>query len=231
MARGSWAYITFVQGRPGGNRPPRPTDPDYGVDEGVDPGYGVEGGWGDEHPDQGLPGFPGAPGHPGHLPARPGRPVDPGYGRPGGGGGRPPHVGNRPPGSGGWGGGHPDQGLPGGGGGEAGQLPVWPLGPDQGLPPIAGQPLPPTNPPPGTVWPPLPPEAEIPAGKALVLAAIKGVGYRYIVVEIEPPHPDQGLPSEPGTEHPDQGLPETDPPAPGQGLPTPPTPQPKSRRI
>jgi hypothetical protein len=223
MARGSWAYITFVQGRPGGNRPPRPTDPDYGVDEGVDPGYGVEGGWDEGHPDQGLPGFPGAPGHPGHLPARPGRPVDPGYGRPGG--GRPPRPGNRPPGSGGGWGGHPDQGLPGEDGAEAGQLPVWPLGPDQGLPPIAGQPLPPTDPPPGTIWPPLPPGAEIPAGKALLLAAIKGVGYRYIVVEIEPAHPDQGLPGGEGPEtqppaQPDQGLPQPQPPT---------TPQPKSR--
>jgi len=102
---------------------------------------------------------------------------------------------------------------------------VWPLGPDQGLPPIAGQPLPPTDPPPGTIWPPLPPGAEIPAGKALLLAAIKGVGYRYIVVEIEPAHPDQGLPGGEGPEtqppaQPDQGLPQPQPPT---------TPQPKSR--
>jgi hypothetical protein len=216
MSRGSWAYIRFVDGRPGGNRPPRPTDPDYGVDEGVDPGYGVEGG--EEHPDHELPGFPGAPGHPGHLPARPGRPVDPGYGRPGG--GRPPRPGQglprpgRPV--------DPGYGVDEGGGGEAGHLPVWPIGPDQGLPPVPGQPLPPTDPPPGTIWPPLPPGAEIPAGKAILLAAIKGVGYRYIVVQIQPPAPDQGLPD--GWEEP-----ETQPPQPDQGLPTPPTPQPKSR--
>src|ERR1700760_351753 len=37
-----------------------------------------------EHPDHELPGFPGRPSHP---IGRPGRPVDPGYGRPGGGGG------------------------------------------------------------------------------------------------------------------------------------------------
>ena len=205
MARGSWAYIRFVEGRPGGNRPPRPTDPDYGVDEGVDPGYGVEGGWDDPHPGHELPGVPGAPGHPGHLPARPG--------------GRPPR---------------PDQGLPGGGrpgrpvdpgygvgsGEHPGHLPVWPIGPDQGLPPVPGQPLPPTDPPPGTIWPPLPPGAEVPSGKAILLAAIQGVGYRYIVVQIEPGHPDQGLPGE-GEE--------TQPPAPDQGLPQPPTPQPKGR--
>lgn len=201
---GSWAYIRFVEGRPGGNRPPRPTDPDYGVDEGVDPGWGVEGG--EDHPDHELPGFPGSPGHPGHLPARPGgRPPRPDQGLPGG--GRP----GRPV--------DPGYGV-GGGGEHPGHLPVWPIGPDQGLPPIAGQPLPPTDPPPGTIWPPLPPGAEIPAGKALLLAAIKGVGYRYIVVQIEPPHPDQGLPGE-GEE--------TQPPAPDQGLPQPPTAQPKSR--
>src|SRR5580698_6425924 len=167
-----------------------------------------------------FPASPGRPypGHPGHLPARPGRPVDPGYGRPGG--GRPPRPGQglprpgRPV--------DPGYGVDEGGGGEAGHLPVWPIGPDQGLPPVPGQPLPPTDPPPGTIWPPLPPGAEIPAGKAILLAAIKGVGYRYIVVQIQPPAPDQGLPD--GGEEP-----ETEPPAPDQGLPTPPTPQPKSR--
>jgi hypothetical protein len=53
-----------------------------------------------------------------------------------------------------------------------------------------------------------------------VLAAIQGVGYRYIVVEIKPPSPDQGLPDE------GEG-PETQPPQPDHGLP--PTAQPKSR--
>lgn len=101
--------------------------------------------------------------------------------------------------------GAPDQGLPGGPGGSAGQLPVWPIGPDQGLPPIAGQPLPPINPPPGTIWPPLPPSVE--PGKTLVYAGIVGVGNRWIVVEVPPHKPDHGLPPEHG--RPDQGLPPT----------------------
>ena len=204
-----YAYIEFLRPEGGG----RPVDPGYGVpgghpDQGFNPDHpsqGLPGGgrWsGGLHPDQGLPGFPGAPGHPGHLPARPGRPVDPDYG-----------VGE---------------------GGEAGQLPVWPLDPehpDTGLPPVAGHPLPPIDPPPGTIWPPLPPS--VPAGKALVLVFISGVGYRYTVLTVpehetdpdygvDEEHPDQGLP---GGEHPDQGLP---PQRPGQrppvaGQPLPPT--------
>jgi len=184
-----YAYIEFVQ-PPGGGRP---TDPGFGIPEGGHPGQGLPGGrpgWGGgEHPGQGLPGFPGAPGHPGHLPARPGRPTDPGYGV--------------------------EEGS-----GEAGQLPVWPLDPehpDTGLPPVAGHPLPPIDPPPGTIWPPLPPS--VPAGKALVLVFISGVGYRYAVVTI-PEHetdPDYGV--DEGTQ-PDQGLPPTGrPPIAGQPLP------------
>jgi hypothetical protein len=195
---GTWAYIQFMDGppgRPGGGG--RPVDPGYGVPGGEHPDQGLPGGeWGGEHPDQGLPGDPDSPGHPGHLPSRPGgggRPPRPDQGLPGG---RP---GGRPP--------RPDQGLPGGGGGDPGQLPVWPVGPDQGLPPIAGQPLPPTDPPPGTVWPPITGIPEVPEGKALVLAAIiSSTGKRtkhYFVVNI--PAPDQGLPD--GGEHPDQGLP------------------------
>lgn len=184
----------------------RPVDPGYGI-SGEHPDQGLPGGggrWSGEHPSQGLPGFPGAPGHPGHLPARPSRPTDPGYGV--------------------------DEGS-----GEAGQLPVWPLDPehpDTGLPPVPGHPLPPIDPPPGTVWPPLPPS--VPAGKALVLVFISGVGYRYTVVTI-PEHEtdpdygvdegagaDQGLP---GGEHPDQGLPPQRPGArpPVAGQPLPPT--------
>jgi hypothetical protein len=177
------------------------------------PGGG--GRWGD-HPSQGLPGFPGAPGHPGHLPSRPGRPVDPGYGRPGGG------V-------------DPGYGIE-GGEDEAGQLPVWPLDPehpDVGLPPVAGQPLPPTDPPPGTVWPPLDLPG-VPEGKAIVLAAIiSSTGHktmRYIVVDVPEgggEHPDQGLPDDGSTpggeipEHPDQGFPSPQPPRPGQRPPQP----------
>jgi len=132
----------------------RPIDPGFGVGEG---GPGAPG-----YPDQGLPGG----GRPGHLPAwGAGRPIDPGFGW-GGRPGRPPvdpdyEWGGRPdrPGRPG----HPiaPGGRPGvdpgwgvgesGGEGEAGQLPIWPLGPEHGLPPIPGQPLPPIDPPPGTV--------------------------------------------------------------------------------
>jgi len=194
--QGYYAYITPIE-RPGYGG--GPVDPDWGVDEGG-------------HPDQGLPG------------------------------GRPPHVGNRPPGSGdwrpggGWGGEHPGNRPPGSrpvrpgqglprpgrpvdpgygieeeGGGEAGQLPVWPVDPTHPIaPPIPGEPNPPVDPPPGTVWPPLPPGTV--TGKALALVWIQGVGYRYVVIQISPPAPDQGLP-------------------PGTGEPTePPTPQPKGLR-
>lgn len=133
---------------------------------------------------------------------------------------------------GGWGGGHPDQGLPGAGGhpdqglpgqggGSAGQLPVWP-----------------DDAPPGTVWPPLPP-GTVEGKKAIVLAAIEGVGYRYIVIEVSGDHPDhelpdngdgdedrpdQGLPGDGDEDRPDQGLPGQRPPhvgnrPPGQGAP------------
>jgi len=175
--QGYFAYITPVErpGFGGGG----PVDPGWGVDEG-------EGGF-PGHPDQGLPG-------------------------------RPPHVGNRPPGSGGdwrpgggWGGEHPSTGPvrpgrpvdPGYGVGSdhAGQLPVWPIEPTHPIaPPIPGEPNPPVDPPPGTVWPPLPPGSNV-TGKALALVWIQGVGYRYVVIQIEPPAPDQGLP--PTTEPPE----------------------------
>lgn len=115
-----------------------------------------------ERPGQGLPGFPDRPGH---LPSYGGRPVDPGYGV-------------EAPGE--------------GGGGGAGQLPIWPVAPDQGLPPVPGHPMPPVDPPPGTVWPPLPPS--VPEGKVIALVAISGIGYRYTVLTVPPPKPDQGLP-------------------------------------
>lgn len=150
----------------------------------VDPGYGrPEGG----RPGHELPGFPGTPGHPGNRPpgSYPGRP---GQGLPSGG--------------------RPDNSLPSGG-----HIPLWPLGPGQGLPPIAGHPLPPVDPPPGTIWPPLEP-GDLPDGttKALVLAFIEGVGYHYVVIEISTGKPDQSLPG---------GRP------PVAGQPLPPTAQPK----
>jgi len=185
MPKGSWAYIQFVE-RPGG----RPDQGLPGVEGPVDPDYGV----GSERPGH-LPSWrPG--GRPGHLPAWGGRPVDPGWGvgaeHPDQGLPVPPHVWPRPPGGGlpvdpGW-----------GVGAERPSHPIYPVGPghpDNTLPPVEGVEPPPVDPPPGTVWPPLPPDVEV-TGKAIVLAAIQGVGYRYVVVEIGT-HPDQGLPSTP----------------------------------
>jgi hypothetical protein len=184
------------------------------------------------HPDQGLPG----------RPPRPGRPIDPGFGwgggeRPGHGLPRPPYVWPRPPGGGlpvdpDWGVGgeeHPEHGLP--------IYPIDPEHPDNVLPPVDGEEPPEVDPPPGTVWPPLPPE--IPAGKAIALVAITGVGFRYVVIdipqrpegpEVEPPdsghHPDQGLPGRP----PRPGQPPSRPPQPGQPLPRPPAQPPAGGR-
>jgi hypothetical protein len=191
------AYIQFIEGP---ERPERPTDPGYGIDEGARPGQGL----------------PGSPGRPGHLPARPGRPIDPGFGW--GGGERPSHPiapgGSRPV--------DPGYGVDiEGGGGSAGQLPVWPVDPDHPIaPPTPGHPLPPVDPPPGTIWPPLPPS--VPEGKVIALVAISGVGYRYVVLEV-PQHPAVDPGYGVGTEHPDQGLPPGGrpprPERPSQGLP------------
>lgn len=177
------------------------------MDHGAHPDQGGPGGFpggGWNRPGHDLPGIPGAPGHPGHLPARPSRPTDPGYGV--------------------------DEGA------EAGQLPVWPLDPehpDVGLPPVPGHPLPPFDPPPGTIWPPLPPEHQIPEGKAIVLVAISGVGYRYVVVDIPQGEIDNTLPGEgESPEHPEVQPPRpgVGPGRPGQGLPQPPRPpQPPQR--
>jgi hypothetical protein len=221
MARGYWAYITPVS-RPGGGG--GPVDPGWGIEEGVDPGYGVdEGGHPDQglpgggrppHVGNRPPGSWEPPVHPGQGLPHPGRPVDPGYGvdegdhiwprppggrpgRPGHLPARPPHTWPRPPGGGlpvdpGWGQG----GRPGFGERPDHGLPIWPIvpgKPDQGLPPIDGE-EPPTDPPPGTIWPPIPPEVNIPEGKAIALVAISGLGYRYAVITIPPHAPDQGLP-------------------------------------
>jgi hypothetical protein len=174
----------------------RPVDPDYGIDEGIDL---------DGHPDQGLPerppGFwggerPSFPVRPGHPIAPGGRPIDPDYGVDEGVGvwprppvQRPPHVWPRPPGGGlpidpGWGvGGRPERPSHG--------LPIWPSipgKPDNSLPPIEGIEPPPVDPPPGTIWPPLPPE--VPPGKAIALVAIAGpdgVIWRYTVITVPTP--------------------------------------------
>jgi hypothetical protein len=163
-----------------------PVDPGYGIEEGVDPGYGVDVGEGPIDPDFGV-------GRPPHVSNRP----------PGSWTGRPSHPIERPP----WEKPHwppgptdPDWGVPEEGGGEeAGQLPgeIDPEDP----PPVV--PKPPMELPPGSIWPPLPPDA--PTGKHMWLVYISGVGHRYGVFEVPegpPPKPDQGAPV-----HPDQGGP------------------------
>jgi hypothetical protein len=139
-----------------------------------------------------------------------GTPVDPGYGRPGG--GHPdqglPGYGHPDQGLPGYG--HPDQGLPGyghpdqglpGGGGHPGNRPPgsWGGRPDQGLPGQGGHPgnalpVPPVKPaqpivlPPG-MWPPsLPPGANVP-DNALPGGA-PGHPSQPIVI---PPDPDLGI--------------------------------------
>jgi hypothetical protein len=167
----------------------RPVDPGYGVEEGVDPGYGVDEGL---TPDQGLPGWGGLPPYVSNRP-------------PGSWTGRPSHPIARPP----WerpawppGPTDPDWGVPEEGGGEsAEQLPgEIPLEPDNTLPPVPEHPEIPTPPialPPGSIWPPLPPEA--PPGTHAFLIYISGVGHRYGVFTVpekpvKPVRPDQGLP-------------------------------------
>lgn len=145
------------------------------IDDPRHPDQGLPGG---EYPDQGLP--PGSPGAPDQgLPSRPGYP------------GRPSHPIQRPPWEVGvWPPGpiDPEWGVD---GDLTPTPPIFlPVGPDQGLPPIAGH-LPAPDPPPGTIWPPLPPGA--PAGKTALLVWLVGVGWRYMVVTI-PVSPDQGLP-------------------------------------
>jgi len=163
-----------------------PGDPDY-------PDQGLPGAGG--HPDQGLPGY----GHPSGQPIYPGGPTDPGFG-----GGRPQRPKPWPPTSPSF---PPDATDP-----EWGvethphpSLPIFlpPGRVDNELPPVAGV-KPPTTPPPGTIWPPLPPG--LPTGKCAILIWISGVGHRYAVIDV-PPTVDAGLPS--GGAHPGHGLPET----------------------
>lgn len=129
----------------------------------VDPGFG--GGISGERPDNSLPELGG--------------PVDPDYGagRP-----KPPHV---------WPPQYPPTPTDPEWGIDAGGSPSHPIilpgAPDNslpGLPPVAGH-LPAPNPPPGTIWPPLPPG--LPPGKVAILVFISGLGHRYAIVEIPPP--------------------------------------------
>lgn len=117
--------------------------------------------------------------------------VDPGYGRPGGGG----HPDQSLP----WAPGHPSHGLPGQGGHPGHGLPEGPPAhpwlpgmidgrPDNTLPlpPVDGTPPPPagTKPPLG-IWPPLPPSVS--PGLHAILVWISGLGYRYAIVEVAQP--------------------------------------------
>jgi hypothetical protein len=161
--KGQLAVIRFVNTDHEG----RPVDPGFGVDEGG--GFQPDHGFNPDHPSNALPpGWPGRPVHPIERPpqvwppAWPPGPTDPNWGI---------DEGSRP-------------GVP--------EQPIYlPVGPDNSLPPVAGH-LPAPNPPPGTIWPPLPPG--LPPGKLAILVFIIGLGYRFVVVEI-PVKPEQ-LPGE-----------------------------------
>jgi hypothetical protein len=141
-----------------------PVDPGYGVEAPVDPGYGV--------PLPPVVSHPIAPGgeRPSHRPLPPNYPVDPGYGVP-----IRPGVWPRPP--------RPvDPGygvsVP-----ITPEHPIYePVAPDNSLPL-----------PPGSVWPPLPPEITKPV---LCLVWIVGVGYRWTTIDpsLKPTHPIAGVP-------------------------------------
>lgn len=74
-------------------------------------------------------------------------------------------------------------------------VPVRPVDPGYGVPEGEGgeggeQPSHPWVPPPGAIWPPLPPGAN---GLYWVLVIIPGIGWRYTVIDADA-RPDQGLP-------------------------------------
>ena len=198
------SFLAMVTDVNSGNKSLMMVEP---VAAGARPDQGLPGGGG--RPDQGLPGGGGGPVDPGFGGGFPGQIHRPDQGLPGG-GGRP----NRPDQDLPWGSGRPDQGLPGQGGERPdqglpplptdpgrpenpivlppsiGNLPVFPVAPDNTLPGV----------PPGVIWPPLPPN--VPQGKALVLVAISGVGKRWAVIDTSlsagwpspPPQAGQPLP-------------------------------------
>jgi integrin beta 8 len=191
----------------------RPVDPDYGVDVGEE-GGGDEGG----SPDQGFnPDYPWQGGPGGGYPGRPGQ----GLPRPPWGGERPGH--GLPPS---YPGRPTDPGYGVEGGGEAGQLPLFPLEPGQGLPGegggAPGQGLPGD---PGVIWPPLPPGIGF-HGRAILGCYVYYNGrmnHHFIVVTI-PERPDRPVDPGHGVDEggaPGQGLPGR-PPQAGQPLPRPP---------
>jgi len=175
----------------------------------IDPGFGggIEAGGG--RPDNELPGTgPVDPGFGGGI----GGPVDPGFGFP-----LPPV--------------RPDNSLPGGRPERPENgLPTYPVRPDNGLPspptvwpkPPVGtwpppQPVYPSHPiyptdgidnslplPPGSIYPPLPPE--VAGGKIIAFCWIVGVGYRWVVLD---PSLKPGFPLPKPPVKPDQGLPTT----------------------
>jgi hypothetical protein len=102
------------------------------------------------------------------------RPADPGYGIPGyaPGQGLP---GDQP---------YPDQGLPGGEDHPSNELP-----PGSNSPIVPGTPEHPIAAPPGTIWPPLPPN--IAPGIVWAYVWIRGHGHKWITLDLKP---DQGLP-------------------------------------
>ena len=82
------------------------------------------------------------------------------------------------------------------GGGIIRWLPIL-IGPGLPLPPVdGGTTPPPVDPPPGTIWPPLPPGAPV-TGKVALLVWIEGVGCRYVVVELGGDQIDNTLPPAP----------------------------------
>lgn len=85
-------------------------------------------------------------------------------------------------------------------------VPVRPVDPDYGVDEGEGgeHPSHPWVPPPGAVWPPLPPSV---TGLYWVLVIIPGIGWRYTTIDANA-RPDQGLPG-----YPDQGLPGTEHPS------------------
>jgi hypothetical protein len=102
-------------------------------------------------------------------------PVDPGYGRPGGGGGHPSHPIALPPLPGIW----PEPGKP--------SLPIYIPPEIPGVPSqpiyIEGSPEHPIALPPNTIWPPLPPDLGGGSEKKAVLVWVSGVGARWFIYD------------------------------------------------
>ena len=205
-------FLRVLRGR---DRWGRPVDPGYGVDEGDFEG-GPDHGFNPDYPDQGFD-----PNHPDHRfnPDYPDQGLPGGGGRPGFGypGPAEPSRSSRPSWSGtasDW----PVRSIPVGASRAADRRAIFRFGrlaPSMVCRRFLASRCRRSIRPRARIWPPLPPGTK--PGKALALVAIKGVGYRYVVITIAPPAPGQGLPGSPGA--PGQGLPPGSPGAPSQGLP------------